>query len=70
MLAVAALAVAAVVVARRREHWFWSPGWQAGEVDADVDLNTGAYTRVTSNDELRRVLAERAHHGSSSAVAV
>jgi antitoxin PrlF len=42
------------------QAWFWSPGWQAGERDADADRAVGNVERFDSGEELIEALRSRA----------
>lgn len=50
-----------VVLLRGRDPgqaWYWEPGWQAGEREADEDLAAGRSEVFDSDEELERRLAE------------
>jgi hypothetical protein len=47
------------------QAWFWTPEWQRGEREADVDKAGGNSTRYFSDEELLTALDERS--GSSDA---
>jgi hypothetical protein len=38
-------------VVPRDQAWFWTPEWQAGEVQADADIAAGRVTRQASDAE-------------------
>lgn len=40
------------------QAWFWTPEWQAGERQADEDLQTGAYKDFDTMDDFIAVLKE------------
>jgi len=42
------------------QAWFWSPGWQAGERDADSDRATGNVEEFASGEDLVGALRSRA----------
>jgi AbrB family looped-hinge helix DNA binding protein len=42
------------------QAWFWSPEWQAGEREADIDRDAGRVETFTSGDEFLDALRSRA----------
>ena len=42
------------------QAWFWTPEWQAKEIEADEDLNLGRYREFDSIDEMIAVLDDDA----------
>jgi AbrB family looped-hinge helix DNA binding protein len=42
------------------QAWFWTPGWQQGEREADADLAAGRAETFTSGDEFLGALRSRA----------
>lgn len=46
------------------QAWFWTPEWQAGEREADADLEAGHSTRYESDEAFLRALKERAKHAN------
>jgi len=42
------------------QAWFWTPEWQAGEREADVDSAAGRIETFSSGDELIGALRSRA----------
>ncbi len=47
------------------QAWFWTPGWQRGEREADAEIAAGGGTRYRSDEEFLAALDERS--GSSDA---
>jgi antitoxin PrlF len=41
------------------QAWFWTPEWQAGEREADEDVEAGRFDRYESDEELLAALEER-----------
>ncbi|MBI2872748.1 MAG: hypothetical protein HYY00_06125 [Chloroflexi bacterium] len=39
-------------IAGETQHWFWSPAWQEGEVEADLDRHLGNVKRFDSAEDL------------------
>jgi hypothetical protein len=38
------------------QAWFWTEAWQAGEAEADKDLESGRFTRLDDDAALFRKL--------------
>lgn len=38
------------------DYWFWTPEWQAKEVEADRDISSGRFSSVNSVEELLALL--------------
>lgn len=45
------LVVTPVRVVPRSQAWFWTPGWQAAEREADADRANGHFTRYDSDED-------------------
>jgi AbrB family looped-hinge helix DNA binding protein len=41
------------------QAWFWAPGWQIGELEADADRAAGRVSTVSSGAELLSTLRHR-----------
>jgi AbrB family looped-hinge helix DNA binding protein len=48
------------------QAWFWSPGWQAGEREADADKSAGRIETFQSGDAFLKQLRRRAKAPSRS----
>jgi antitoxin PrlF len=46
------------------QAWFWTPGWQAGEREADADLGAGRTESFESSDALLGALRKIAKPGA------
>jgi antitoxin PrlF len=43
------------VTVDREQAWFWTPGWQKGEREADEDIAAGRVTRMKSDSLLKEM---------------